>query len=634
MYKTKPSKYLTLFCFLLLVSLSNITLANPIQSEIHEYATLVDPDHTDKSAFIEAVRKTTLLSSTTSIARIFRYLYLKDHPELAEELGFPTIALPTENDWLEFQEKDVVYYAVTRAISFISEGNALERLLTLKQQQLLRGNKAAVAQVACVLAIYYFDFAKDSLNAIAELLYALPEVAPADNDVSDALIYNKAFVLYHLFSILYDLGAYEASFRYGQVYFEHIRQSPVYELESYDYFLMVMLANQLGKFDIAMSNADELLHKATSMSPSAELFALLAKVSVHARRNQPGDLDTAYALLDLVDLKSQPEDWSEVDQARLLAVKAIRFGLQGDMPATEENISSLRALMVSNPNAFNGVDFKYLSILEGFLAEFNHNSAIAIKTKLERLEIEHASLVNALNNRLDTLGHLMQSDIDLIRLESLKAKELANRQALETARLKSIILALIIALVSLVSAWLFIQRNKVRRLAHFDPLTGAPNRRYMFSLLNSVFSKTSSGNCIALIDIDYFKKVNDTYGHQTGDEVLIKCSDVIKSRLRKSDQYCRYGGEEFLLLLKDTNEADAKEVLDDIRDTLVQITQWNTTSQTFSVSFSSGLVELGPYQDLDDAISRCDELLYSAKNNGRGCTMLNDDRIFSSAAAV
>lgn len=632
MFKTKSAKFVTFCCFYCLVLLlPNITFANQIQSEIHQYATLVDPDSTDKSGFIEAVSKTKLLSSTTPIARIFRYLYLKDHPELAEELGFQTITPPTENDWLEFQETDEIYYAVTRAVSFITEENALENLLTLKQQQLLRGNKAAVAQVACVLAIYYFDFAKDSLNAIAELLYALPEIAPADNEVSDALLYNKAFVLYHLFSILYDLGAYEASFRYGQVYFEHIRQSPVYELESHDYFLMVMLANQLGKFDIAMSYADELLHKSTSMSPSTKLFALLAKVSVHARRNQPGDLDTAYALLDMVDLSSQPEDWNEVDQARLLAVKAMRFGLQGDMPATEENISSLRTLMISNPDAFNGVDFKYLSILEGFLAEFNHNSAIAIKTKLERLEIEHSSLVNALNNRLDTLGHLMQSDIDLIKLESLKAKELANRQALETAKLKTIILALIIALVSLVSAWLFIQRNKVRRLAHFDPLTGAPNRRYMFSLLNSVFLKTSGGNCIALIDIDYFKKVNDTYGHQTGDEVLIKCSDVIKSRLRKSDQYCRYGGEEFLLLLKDTNEADAKEVLDNIRDTLVQITQWDTTSQTFSVSFSSGLVELGPYQDLDDAISRCDELLYSAKSNGRGCTMLNDDRALSPA---
>ena len=608
-------------CCFLLLTLPPVQAAEA-EPSLYQYSGLFQHRNKDTAEFIQAARQTDLLTANTPVARVFRYIYVQGQPDLAQYTPWQSIESPSEADWQTLKATDEIYYAAARSLitGFIEQDEA--KLKALKQELLITGNKVAVAQVASMLAVLYLDFKQDSLNALEELMYALPEIQVNNGNDMYGLLFDKEFVLFHLFAILYDLGAYESSYQYGKAYFDLASKTSPQMMHSSDYFLMVQLASHLGKYNEALDYADELLIVAQQEHPSAQLYALLAKVSVYARRGEPGDLQQAFELLGLAKLSSKPKDWNVVDEARMLAVNTMEAGLRSDMPAAKALLTQLKQVMDDNKSHFNLTDFKHVTELERFLAEFNSDTELAIKASYQLVRQERDKLLNALNNRLDKLSRGMQADIELVNFEKLKANNIAQQQAIETANLKTIIILLVALLIGTLAAWLFVQRRRIHRLAYTDPLTNAPNRRYMFNLLTKVFSKTRKGNCIALIDIDHFKKVNDTYGHQTGDEVLVKCSQLIRQRLRNTDQYCRYGGEEFLLLLKDTTVHQAQEVMDDIRCALHTVTSWQSTEEEFAVSFSCGLVELSTYEDIDKAIAHCDSLLYAAKSQGRGRTVL------------
>ena len=614
------AKFFACCCFLLL-TLPPVQAAEA-EPSLYQYSGLFQHRNKDTAEFIDAARQTDLLTANTPVARVFRYIYVQGQPDLAQYTPWQSIESPSEADWQTLKATDEVYYAAARSLmtGFIEQDEA--KLKALKQELLITGNKVAVAQVASMLAVLYLDFKQDSLNALEELMYALPEIQVNNGNDMYGLLFDKEFVLFHLFAILYDLGAYESSYQYGKAYFDLASKTSPQMMHSSEYFLMVQLASHLGKYNEALDYADELLIVAQQEHPSAQLYALLAKVSVYARRGEPGDLQQAFELLGMAKLSSKPKDWDVVDEARMLAVNTMEVGLRMDMPAAKASLSQLKQIMDDNKSHFNLTDFKHVTELERFLAEFNSDTELAIKASYQLVRQERDKLLNALNYRLDKLSRGMQADIELVNFEKLKANNIAQQQAIETANLKTIIILLVALLIGTLAAWLFVQRRRIHQLAYTDPLTNAPNRRFMFNMLTKVFTKARKGNCIALLDIDHFKKVNDTYGHQTGDEVLVKCSQLIRQRLRSTDQYCRYGGEEFLLLLKDTTVHQAQEVMDDIRSALHAVTAWQSTEEEFAVSFSCGLVELSTYEDIDKAIAHCDTLLYTAKNQGRGRTVL------------
>lgn len=599
-----------------------VVQAAEAEPSLYQYSGLFQHRNKDTAEFIQAARQTDLLTANTPVARVFRYIYVQGQPDLAQYTPWQSIESPSEADWQTLKAIDEVYYAAARSLmtGFIEQDEA--KLKALKQELLITGNKVAVAQVASMLAVLYLDFKQDSLNALEELMYALPEIQVNNGNDIYGLLFDKEFVLFHLFAILYDLGAYESSYQYGKAYFALASKTSPQMTHSSDYFLMVQLASHLGKYNEALDYADELLIAAQQEHPSAQLYALLAKVSVYARRGEPGDLQQAFELLGMAKLSSKPTDWDVVDEARMLAVNTMEVGLRMDMPAAKASLTQLKQIMDDNKSHFNLTDFKHVTELERFLAEFNSDTELAIKASYQLVRQERDKLLNALNNRLDKLSRGMQADIELVNFEKLKADHIAQQQVIETANLKTIIALLVMLLIATLAAWLFVQRRRIHQLAYTDPLTNAPNRRFMFNLLTKVFTKPRKGNCIVLLDIDHFKKVNDTYGHQTGDEVLVKCSQIIRQRLRSTDQYCRYGGEEFLLLLKNTTVHQAKEVMDDIGAALQATSTWQSTAEEFAVSFSCGLVELSSYEDIDLAIAHCDQLLYTAKKQGRGQTIL------------
>jgi len=160
-----------------------------------------------------------------------------------------------------------------------------------------------------------------------------------------------------------------------------------------------------------------------------------------------------------------------------------------------------------------------------------------------------------------------------------------------------------------------------------DSLTGLYNHTHTLYLLGQEIVRASQKEhplCFAMIDIDYFKKVNDTFGHPTGDRVLRSLSMFLKQRLRKSDHIGRYGGEEFAVILAETRESDARNVLNEIRERFCELLQ-PAGDREFNVTFSCGVATLKPGESSQSLCERADKALYRAKEQGRNCVTAFSD---------
>jgi diguanylate cyclase (GGDEF)-like protein/PAS domain S-box-containing protein len=167
---------------------------------------------------------------------------------------------------------------------------------------------------------------------------------------------------------------------------------------------------------------------------------------------------------------------------------------------------------------------------------------------------------------------------------------------------------------------------KLAEMALHDALTGLANRRKFLDYFESSVARVRRyGVPLSLLalDLDHFKRVNDSYGHPAGDDVLVAVANVLKGMVRKTDLVARFGGEEFMVLLPDTDAAGAYEVAEKIRATLaaeVISAQCNDTRVLLTVTVSIGVSTMlaGPnIPSFDDLVERADQALYAAKINGR-----------------
>ncbi len=161
--------------------------------------------------------------------------------------------------------------------------------------------------------------------------------------------------------------------------------------------------------------------------------------------------------------------------------------------------------------------------------------------------------------------------------------------------------------------------RKLKEIAEKDFLTGAVNRYKIYQILQiATETALETGRPLSLIlfDLDRFKQVNDTYGHQVGDRVLKEVVTKVKETLRDTDIIGRYGGEEFLVILPDTPIGEAVKVAERIRK-LIEATEF---PEGFRVTISCGVSQLRPQDSVESLIKRADEALYKAKKAGRNRT--------------
>jgi two-component system cell cycle response regulator len=154
-----------------------------------------------------------------------------------------------------------------------------------------------------------------------------------------------------------------------------------------------------------------------------------------------------------------------------------------------------------------------------------------------------------------------------------------------------------------------------------DPLTGLHNRRYMESHLGTLVNQAAQSGCslsVLVADIDYFKKVNDTYGHDAGDNVLREFATRIRRNTRGIDLTCRLGGEEFVIIMPDTDLLHAIQVAERLRSCIAGEPFCVNAADKLSVTASVGVAALESRDDTPETLfKRADVALYAAKRNGR-----------------
>jgi diguanylate cyclase (GGDEF)-like protein len=161
--------------------------------------------------------------------------------------------------------------------------------------------------------------------------------------------------------------------------------------------------------------------------------------------------------------------------------------------------------------------------------------------------------------------------------------------------------------------------RRIEELAELDELTGSFNRRCIMRMLEEEIGRAQRAGSpcsIALIDLDWFKRINDAYGHPTGDEVLRTFAITMFANIRNIDRFGRYGGEEFLLVLPDTTEASATRMLDRLREIIAEL-DWSAFSPGMRVTISAGIATLRAGESSDSFLTRADGALYASKARGR-----------------
>ncbi|MDD5580029.1 MAG: GGDEF domain-containing protein [Methylobacter sp.] len=161
--------------------------------------------------------------------------------------------------------------------------------------------------------------------------------------------------------------------------------------------------------------------------------------------------------------------------------------------------------------------------------------------------------------------------------------------------------------------------QELEKLANTDALTGLYNRRRMQELLElqkTLTSRNQSSFTLIFVDIDHFKKFNDSFGHSCGDYILNEVAAFMKKHLRQGDIIARWGGEEFLIMLPDTDIKGARIIAEKIRKA-IEVKHFHLAGQDFSVTMAFGLTQHEAGHSREDSLKRADDALYEGKYAGR-----------------
>ncbi|SFI21729.1 diguanylate cyclase (GGDEF) domain-containing protein [Tindallia magadiensis] len=192
-----------------------------------------------------------------------------------------------------------------------------------------------------------------------------------------------------------------------------------------------------------------------------------------------------------------------------------------------------------------------------------------------------------------------------------------------------LIILILMVMIIKIRAELHSMNKLLTRENEKDFLTGIYNRRYLNLYLESLWNQKKVNQVsLFILDVDFFKKYNDHYGHLLGDEVLKRLTGCINESVRKSDVLARFGGEEFALVLEGVEVSETKRIAEQIIDAVYQLGIEHETSPFKRVTISIGVVIVQPNQLLSvrEAVDYADEALYEAKKSGRNKVVL-DDRV-------
>lgn len=250
-------------------------------------------------------------------------------------------------------------------------------------------------------------------------------------------------------------------------------------------------------------------------------------------------------------------------------------------------------------------------------------SGILEGEKIYLIAFERTEEVDRLYNEIMSI---MNGQVSQLRQASKEHEETIQRNNRELDEFSRLTNELIIAQSELAKKNLELEKANAQlyELATHDMLTGAENRRFFFERLEEelrAFERTGHPLALLWMDIDHFKRINDTFGHLVGDKVLQSVGEVHRSLLRSIDHFCRFGGEEFAILLPDTDYEGAIVVAERLRKSLAENGYESRKGKvSFTVSIGVGVVKDEP-MNLEELLEAVDTFLYQAKHQGRNCVV-------------
>jgi diguanylate cyclase (GGDEF)-like protein len=343
--------------------------------------------------------------------------------------------------------------------------------------------------------------------------------------------------------------------------------------------------------------------------------------------------------------KNNPDELSEIKKNTLYIAQNIKYGKSGYLM-----VGSLKGIMLAHPNEnlvganlFDGKHDKAKDVFLKFKEKIKKDGKgfvmynwINPNTNVEEQKYTYVNYIKELN-------WYVASGVYLDEIDNFINNKIKNNTAFSEKNIKIIILFsitlmifsfVISVILSMVIKNIFEQYKKsiisevkkvkeveksekiFKQMANTDALTKIHNRLSIMNILQSELIEsisTKKSLSIIMLDIDHFKIINDTYGHSVGDKVLIDITKNIKSNLRDKDNIGRYGGEEFIICLPDTNLDVAKKVA----ERLCKSIESYDYTEIDRVTVSMGVVEVKEDESLERALKRVDLLLYKSKENGR-----------------
>ncbi|MDD4979244.1 MAG: GGDEF domain-containing protein [Gallionella sp.] len=365
-------------------------------------------------------------------------------------------------------------------------------------------------------------------------------------------------------------------------------------------YLIIILA-VVGTGSVASRNAQEL------GTITQEIYAHPFAVSHAASHLKAAFLQEQNSILQMVLVRSSKQtraaraaEIAAIDQEIQVNLQVIRENFLGDMSKVDELESNFQQWVVIRARIFEMVE---------------RGDFVAAQNLTRR---EGTAKFNQIAELYEYVQEYAQD----------KAKRYADASIVTTENivhqtnlwLTSLIFVVVITAVIVFWRVLGLQ-NELRQQATIDFLTGVPNRRYFMEIAERELKRSQRyGNpfALAVIDLDLFKSVNDTYGHSVGDKVLKRFCELCKAALRDTDTFGRIGGEEFAILLPDTELAKAQEVMERIRNNIeLAVTEAEQgVTLKFTASFGLTTSEIENVQLLT-LFRFADEALYAAKNSGR-----------------
>lgn len=271
---------------------------------------------------------------------------------------------------------------------------------------------------------------------------------------------------------------------------------------------------------------------------------------------------------------------------------------------------------------------------QAYIAELDEQTVVRLNAEFQRLLSEVAESTartgvdaNQFGVRLEQLGRALGEDLSVPALH-----ERVTGVLRDTREMQSSITTLTHRLEASQSeiAQLRQEVTRVREEALIDGLTGLLNRKAFdekIHLLLSAEQKQSAGPCLIMVDIDHFKRINDTFGHVFGDRVIRTLGEAMKATVKGQDIVARYGGEEFALLLPETPLSGAQIVAERLRENIARsrIHRINSEETVGSITISAGVAVHRAGESVTAFIERADVALYASKARGRNCVTVASD---------